>query len=150
MLDKNPFSGSGRGPPFCNISRSFSCCMLSRFSHVNLFATLWIRAFQALLSMGFSGQEYLSGLTCPSPRDFPDPGIEPRSPALQAYTLLSEPPGKSLIVWLLKFLFFNQHYVLRLSHISSVLFIMHCKTELDLVISTANKTVLCCCCCCCC
>ena len=98
--------------------------------------------YQASLSMGFFRQECWSGLPFPSPRDFPDPGIEPRSPALQAYTLLSEPPGKSLIVWLLKFLFFNQHYVLRLSHISSVLFIMHCKTELDLVISTANKIVL--------
>ena len=44
--------------------------------------------------MGFSRQEYWSGLPFPSPGDLPNPGIEPRSPALQADTLLSEPPGK--------------------------------------------------------
>ena len=44
--------------------------------------------------MGFSRQEYWSGLPFPSPGDFPDPGIEPGSPALQADSLLSEPPGK--------------------------------------------------------
>ena len=44
--------------------------------------------------MEFSRQEYWSGLTFPSPGDLPDPGIEPRSPALQADALLSEPPGK--------------------------------------------------------
>ena len=44
--------------------------------------------------MGFSRQEYWSGLPCPSSGDFPDPGIKPRSPALQADALTSEPPGK--------------------------------------------------------
>ena len=44
--------------------------------------------------MGFSRQEYWSGLPFPSPGDLPDPGIEPRSPALQADALPSEPPGK--------------------------------------------------------
>ena len=44
--------------------------------------------------MGFSKQEYWSGLPFPSPEDLPDPGIKPRSPALQADSLLSEPPGK--------------------------------------------------------
>ena len=48
----------------------------------------------ALLSMEFSREEYWSGLPFPSPGDLPDPGIEPRSPALQADSLLSEPPGK--------------------------------------------------------
>ena len=43
---------------------------------------------------GFSRQEYWSGLPFPSPGDLPDPGIEPRSPTLQAYALTSEPPGK--------------------------------------------------------
>ena len=47
-----------------------------------LFATPWIVAYQALPSMGFSRQEYRSGLPFPSPGDLPDPGIEPRSPAL--------------------------------------------------------------------
>ena len=51
-------------------------------------------ARQALLSMGFSRQEYWSGLPFPSPGDLPDPGIEPRSPAWQADVLTSEPPGK--------------------------------------------------------
>ena len=44
--------------------------------------------------MEFSRQEYLSGKSFPSPRDLPDPGIEPRSPALQEVSLLSEPAGK--------------------------------------------------------
>ena len=47
--------------------------------------------------MGFSRQEYWSGLPFPSPEDLPDPGIEPRSPALQADALPSEPPGKPII-----------------------------------------------------
>ena len=62
--------------------------------HVRLFVTPWIVALQAPLSMGFSRQEYWSGLPCPSPEDLPDPGREPRSPALQADSLPSEPPGK--------------------------------------------------------
>ena len=55
--------------------------MLSHFSHVLLFATLWTVACQAPLSMGFSRQEYWSGLPCPPPGDLPDPGIELTSPA---------------------------------------------------------------------
>ena len=49
-------------------------------------------AYQAPPSMGFSRQEYWSGLPFPSPGDLPDPGIEPRSPTLQADALPSEPP----------------------------------------------------------
>ena len=63
-------------------------------SHFQLFATPWTVAYQARPSMGFSRQEYWSGLPFPSPGDLPDPGIEPRSPALQADALPSEPPGK--------------------------------------------------------
>ena len=51
-------------------------------SRVQLFATPWAVAYQALLSMGFSRQEYWSGLPFPSPGDLPNPGIEPGSPAL--------------------------------------------------------------------
>ena len=51
-------------------------------------------AYQAPPSMEFSRQEHWSGLPFPSPEDLPDPGIEPGSPALQADTLTSEPPGK--------------------------------------------------------
>ena len=50
-------------------------------------------ANQAPPSMGFSRQEYWSGLPFPSPGDLPDPGIEPRSPTLQADVLTSDPPG---------------------------------------------------------
>ena len=57
--------------------------------------TPWTVAYQASPCMGFSRQEYWSGLPFPSPRDLPDPGIEPGSPALQADALPSEPPGKS-------------------------------------------------------
>ena len=55
-------------------------------SRVQLFATPWTAAYQASSFMGFSRQEYWSGLPFPSPGDLPDPGIEPRSPALQADT----------------------------------------------------------------
>ena len=58
--------------------------------------TSWTVAYKAPLSTEFSRQEYWSGLPFPSPGDLPDPGIEPRSPSLQADTLLSEPPGKPL------------------------------------------------------
>ena len=51
-------------------------------------------AHQAPLSMGFSRQEYYSGLPCLPPGDLPSPGIEPRSPTLWADSLLSEQPGK--------------------------------------------------------
>ena len=51
-------------------------------------------ALQAPLSMGFSRQEYWSGLPSPPPGDFPNPGMEPMSPALQVDSLLSEPPGE--------------------------------------------------------
>ena len=61
-------------------------------SHVRPFVTPWTVAHQAPPSMGFSRQEYWSGLPFPSPGDLPDPGIEPRSPALQADALTSEPP----------------------------------------------------------
>ena len=61
---------------------------------VRLFATPWTIAHQAPPSMGFSRQECWSGLPFPSPGDLPHPGIEPRSPALQADALTSEPPGK--------------------------------------------------------
>ena len=63
-------------------------------SHLQLFATPWTVAHQALLSKGFSRQEHWSGLPFPSPGDPPEPGIEPGSPALQTEVLPSEPPGK--------------------------------------------------------
>ena len=72
-------------------------CVFKLLSCVRLFETPWapsLRPHQAPLSMEFSRQEYQSGLPCPSPGDFPHPGIKPRSSALQAETLLFELPGK--------------------------------------------------------
>ena len=53
--------------------------VLHHFSHVSLFATLWTIASQAPLSLGFSRQDYWSGLPFPSPGDLPNPGIKPTS-----------------------------------------------------------------------
>ena len=67
------------------------CAVLS---YVRLFATQWTVPHQAPLSMGISRQEYWSGLQFPPPQDLPNPGIEPRSPAMQVDSLQSQPPGK--------------------------------------------------------
>ena len=63
-------------------------------SHVQFFVIPWTVAYQVPPSMGFSRQEYWSGLPFPSPGDVSNQGIEPRSPALYADALPSEPPGK--------------------------------------------------------
>ena len=63
-------------------------------SHVQLSATPWTAAYQVPLSMGFSRQEYWSGLPFPSPEDIPDPGMEPMSPALAGGFSNTESPGK--------------------------------------------------------
>ena len=63
-------------------------------SRVRLFSTPWTVAHQAPPYMEFSRQEYWSGLPFLSPGDLPDPGIEPRSPSLQADALTFEAPGK--------------------------------------------------------
>ena len=89
-------------------------CMLSRFSCVRLFATLWTVAHQASLSMEFSRQEYWSGLPCSPPGDLPDTGIEPsllRLPVLaNGFFKPLVPPQKPLVIMLL----------LLLSHVSRV------------------------------
>ena len=54
-------------------------CVLSLFSRVQLCATLWTVAYQAILSVEFSRQEYCSGLPCPLPGDIPNQGIKPMS-----------------------------------------------------------------------
>ena len=77
----------------------YSYCLPSSkvksLSPIQLFVTPRTVAYQVPLSLRFSRQEYWNRLPFPSPGDLPDPGIEPRSPALQADALLSEPPGKS-------------------------------------------------------
>ena len=65
--------------PFLPSGPDLSACRLSHFNRVWLFVTLWTIARQAPLSMGFSRQEYCSGLPCPPPGDLPNPGIEPAS-----------------------------------------------------------------------
>ena len=72
---------------------SHTCSPFAEEMFLNIFATLWTMTHQAPLFMGFSELEYWSGLPFPSPGDIPHPGIEPRSPALQADSLLSESPG---------------------------------------------------------
>ena len=64
---------------FEEVNEAFMHACISRFSHVQLFLTLWTVAHQAPLSMGFSRQEYWSGLPCPLPGDLPNPEIEPTS-----------------------------------------------------------------------
>ena len=78
---------------FVRVSVSVPHCAYS-LSRVRLFSTTWTVARQAPLSMGFSWQEYWSGLPCPPPGDLPNPGSDPRSPTLQADSLPSEAPGK--------------------------------------------------------
>ena len=58
-----------------------------------------LQSARLLCSWGFSRQEYGSGLPCPLPGDLPNPGIEPRSPILQADSFLSEPPGPRIPEW---------------------------------------------------
>ena len=74
-------------------------------SCVWLFTTPWTIAHQPPLSMEFSRQEYWNGLSFPSPGGLPNPRVEPRSPTLQADSLLSEPPGKPFqwLYWVEKF-----------------------------------------------
>ena len=77
---------------------SSHACMWSCFSHVWLFLTPWTVSCQAPLSLGFSRQEYWSGLPCPPPGDLPDPEIEPFVSSLylhwQVGSLPLVPPGK--------------------------------------------------------
>ena len=79
-------------------SRVYShCAVLSRLSCVWLFVTSRTVARQAPLSVGFSREEYWSGLPFPSPGDLPGPEIKLKSPALQVDSLPSELPGKPIV-----------------------------------------------------
>ena len=74
-------------------------------TQVKTIVTPWTVAHQAPLSMRFSRQGYWSGLPFPSPGDLPNPGIEPRSPALQADSLLTELQGKPRIITQVKIIY---------------------------------------------
>ena len=69
-------------------------CVLSHLSHVRLFASPWTIARQVPLPMGFSSQEYWSGLSSLPPGDPPDPGIELVSLMSPALFFTIVPPGK--------------------------------------------------------
>ena len=77
-----------------SINHSVCVCVFVSCLVVSDSANPWTVARQASLFMEFSRQEYRSGLLFPSPGNLPNPGIEPRSPALQEDSLPSEPPGK--------------------------------------------------------
>ena len=106
-LPISPLPGEAHGPPCCRQVKSiqeqihptettklFISFEMKSLSRVRLFVTPWTVAYQAPPYMEFSRQEYWSGLPFPSPRELPNPGIEPRSPALHADALPFEPPGK--------------------------------------------------------
>ena len=99
-------------------------CVLSHFSHVQLCDPM--DCSQAPPSMGFSRQEYWSGLPCPPPGDLLNPGIEPRSPTLHADYLPSKLPGKPMntgmgSVSLLQWIFPTQESNLCLLHCRRIL-----------------------------
>ena len=77
-----------------------SLCAVCSCSVVSNSAVPWTIACQTLLSMKFSRREYWSGLPCPPPGDLPNPGIEHRSPTLQADSLPTEPPRKPATFWI--------------------------------------------------
>ena len=86
--------------PGCKSPLSPVKSLCAVLSHSTTFCDPKDVARQAPLSMGFSRQEYWSGLPCSPPEDLPNPGIKPRSPTLQVDSLLSEPPGKPLTpIW---------------------------------------------------
>ena len=98
-------------------------------SCVWLFATPWTVAHQAPLSMGFFRQKYSNGLLCLPPGDLPNPGIKPRSLALQVDSLLSEPPGKPMNTGvgspsLLQGIFLTQESTRGLLHCRQILYLV--------------------------
>ena len=106
---ENPWFSPGRERPSFSLRRNqsppFQCLVLSWCASESekcqslswLCVTPWTVAHQAPLSMGFSRQEYWSGLPWPPPGDLPNPGMEPGSPAWQMDSLPSEPPGKPMM-----------------------------------------------------
>ena len=76
-----------------------AACVLSHFSCVRLFVIPWTGGHQPSMSVGFSWQEYWSGLPFPPPRDRPNPGIKPVSPGLAGRFFTTEPPGKPIYTY---------------------------------------------------
>ena len=88
-------AGKARKFPISPGLYAISCAVLSRSVVSSPLQPHGLQPARFLCPWGFSRQEYWSGLPCPPPGDLPNPRIEPRSPALQVDSLLSEPPGKS-------------------------------------------------------
>ena len=102
-LQRGPLGCACEWAPSCWGMKCLPVCVLSCFSCVQLFSTLWTVARQDPLSMGFSKQEYWSGLPCPPLGDLPDPGIEPLSLAshvLAGGFFTMELSGKPLIIFI--------------------------------------------------
>ena len=123
---------SWQKPPLVYIMSQVKVKSLSR---VRLFATPWTVAYQAPLSVGFSRQEYWSGLPLPSPWNLPDPGIEPRSLTLQADSLPSKPPGKPYIMSNLKGYFiqhrqYSQYFIVTINRAKTLKIVNHCSIYL--------------------
>ena len=83
-------------PALKSVANLTVCAVLSRSVMSDSLQPHGLSPTKLLHPWGFSRQEYWSGLPCPPPGDLPSPGIEPRSPILQADYLLSEPPGKPM------------------------------------------------------
>ena len=102
---KKPVTDFFVSPSICHEMMGSEVKSLSR---VRLFPIPWTVAYQAPPSLGFSWQEYWSGLPFPSPGDIPNPGIEPESPALQADSLPTELPGTLNLLVMIILSFFNR------------------------------------------
>ena len=102
-----------------------------------------------LCPWGFSRQEYWSGLPCPPPGDLPNPGIEPRSPALQADSLPSEPPGKPKNIGvgslsLLQGIFLTQESNWGLLHCRRIFYQLSYQGSLDILSTGCPQSLICC------
>ena len=105
--------------------------------HVRLLVTPWTVTLQVPLSVGFSRQEYWSGLPRPPPGDLPNLGMEPRSPALQADSLPSEPPESQFGLSLLLFSF-----ILKMFYLDSDLNWLICKMDTFNYLFTKNWLII--------
>ena len=133
-------------------------CLLSRFSHVQLFVTSWTVAHRAHLSMGFSRQEFWSGLPCPPPGALPDPGREHVSPVDSSSLSTQQAPArahrlfissgcvcrpweafncastKSSTFWPLGFSLFSTFFSFGIKHLDSKICTKSCITQTSLFV----------------
>ena len=116
------------------------CAVLSHFSHVRLFATLWTISHQPPLSMRFSRQGYWSGLPCPPPGDPPNPGIEPESLCLlnwQVGSFTTSATWEAPISWY-RWLFYYQAFITYKITCNGLNIFINCKERNYININNAN------------